>query len=228
MPLFKAKARQTTAVERVSEGAETYIRALRDGTISTASFINAMSIEGRVFHIDVGTFSSPITFTAGGLVVTTPDVAGVVPSGVCIMPIELAVQIETEGTVLIAEICAISGANGTVSTAGTAVTPVNYRTDAPYSSAMKFTYTAITAVAPTVQRNEFWRDGVGPGRLTKTPSATVSVVDSPYKFQWSAVTSGILPIIMPSGSLFLYGPSTQAGTGFWKASWIELPVAAMV
>jgi hypothetical protein len=222
MSLFKAKARQTTSVERVSEGADVYLRALRDGSLATADFVAAMSLEGRIFNVSGGVLTTPITITAGAMTATTPDAAITVPTGITILPLEILLQVEAVGTDAIFECMAAIGAGGSITTAGTAMTPTNMRTDKPYSSACVASVAAITAVVPTVNYTEFWRDGV-PKWITKTPnSATVSVLDAPYQWAWTYVKFGYFPVIVGPAHLLTYS-STQAGTGFWKIKWIELP-----
>lgn len=227
MALVKGKARQSGAVERVSEGADQYLRLLRDGTVGMADFTAMMALEGRIFNVSAGVLTTPLTTTAGGLVATTPDCALTVPSGTTVLPLEILLQVESVGTDAIFEVMATTGVGGSVSTAGTAYTPTNLRTDAPFASKCVFSAIAITAVAPTVNFSEFWRDGV-PKWITKTPnSATASVLDAPYQWKWLAVAFGYFPVLVGPCHLFTYS-STQAGTGFWKLKWIELPSTAIV
>lgn len=221
MGFLKAKARQSSG-----QDADVWVRALRDGTLTVVDFLAMMSLEGRVFQAAAGSFTAPITYTAGGIVVTTPDVALTVPTGKTVIPVEIVNMMEDHGTVLILEIIASIG-NGTVTTPGTAIVPTNLRTDAPHKSTVVASHTAITAVDHTVNGTEFWRDGIGAGGITKVPSASISVLDHLFKFKWSAMESGVLPVMVGPSSMFLYC-STQAGHGFYTIKYIELSSTAIV
>jgi hypothetical protein len=227
MALIKGKARQTTAVERVAEGNENYLRLLRDGSVSMADFVATACLEGRVYNVSAGVLTTPLATTAGAMTATTPDCALTVPNGTTVIPLEILFQLEDVGTDVIFEVMATTGAGGSVTTAGTAYYPTNLRVDRPQASACTVSAITITAVAPTSNFSEFWRDGV-PKSITKTPnSATVSVLDHPYQWLWTYAKYGYFPVCVGPSHLFTYS-STQAGHGFWKIKWIELPSSAVV
>jgi hypothetical protein len=223
MALIKAKARQNTAIERVTEGNDTYLKSLRDGTLTVANFIAALSLEGRVFTANVGTATSPVTFGAGGLDATEFDLHVSVPAGSVIIPLELRVVMEAFGTAAINEILMIAGGGSTCG-AGTAITPVSSNVNMGRSSSCTVTSaaTATSGVAITTNVRELYRDG-SPIAIT---IATVGQVRVPNVFLWRATDSGILDVVGPSQQVAVLA-AANAGTGFITLKYVELPVSAV-
>jgi len=230
MPLIKTKGVQTTSVVRVSEGNDTYIRALRDGTISTGSLFQVLAIEGRMFQVTVGSLTGPSTFAASAIDGTEPDIIVEVPTGTTILPVSLQIYMEAYGTNAIFECLASYGTGGSrgAATGGSAVTPVNLRSDSPYGSACTVYSTIDDATATYVTGNivEFWRDGAQSAITKATAVANVANADF-VKFEWSVAKYGFQPILVGASQLFVNAMS-QAGTGYMKLVYAELPSAAII
>jgi hypothetical protein len=229
MAKIKAVAKQTTAVDRLSEGADVYVRALRDGTLSTAAFFQALALEGRCFAANIGSLTTPATFAATPIDGTEPDIILEVPSGTTVLPISLTIQMEAYGTNAIFECMAAFGTGGSrgAATGGTAITPVNLRTDAPRGSSC-VCYSTIddaTATYLTANKVEFFRDGLQ-SAITKA-TAVNNIANADFvKFKWSAAESGFQPVLIGASQLFVNAMS-QAGTGFMTLVWAELPSSAI-
>ncbi len=219
MAVIKGTARQTTSVERVSEGAEAYLKMLRDGTVGIADLIAQWSLEGRIFTANSGTATSPATFGAGGLDTTEFDLHIAVPSSKVIIPLELIVNMEAYGTASLCEICMISG-TGSTTGAGTAITPISSNVNAGITSACTIVAspTATSGVYFTSNVKEIYRSGV---QLAIT-IATVAQIRIPDKFYWRAMDSGILDVVGPTQQLAVYA-AAQAGTGMIALKYAELP-----
>lgn len=220
MALAKGKARQTTSVERVSEGMEQYMRLLRDGTLGVAELIALLSLEGRVFTANAGSATTPISYNAGGLVTTEFDLHVAVPASVAIIPLELTITFEAFGTALLVE-CVMQSGSGSVS-AGTAVTPINSNINAPRTSSCTVTYVTAAATAFTTNVKEIWRAS---NQLAIT-TATVAQIRSPYVYTWRAKDSGILDVVGPNQQVGVWA-SANAGTGMIAFKYAELPSAAV-
>jgi hypothetical protein len=227
MAILKAKARQSTAVTREPEGEDVYLRALRDGSLSTVDFFTAMALEGRCFMANAGTATTPIAFGAGstGIVTTEADLLVVVPNGTTIIPISLVIYNEAYGTNAIYECLAAYGSGGTTTqpTNATAVTPVNLRSDSPRGTSCTLWKSGDAAGATYITTNivEFFRDGLQSAITKATAVANVANADQ-FRFSWSAVETGVVPIIVGSQQLFVFSQAQEA-TGFIQFCYCELP-----
>lgn len=222
-------ARQTTSVQRVSEGSEVYMRMLRDGTISASDLSTILSLEGRVFHAQAGSLTSPATFATTAIDGTEPDLIVEVPSGTTILPLSIQIYMEAYGTNAIFECLASFGTGGSkgAATGGTAITPTNMRSDAPYVSQCTIYSTINDATATYVTGNvtEFWRDGAQ-SAITKA-TAVNNIANADFvKFEWSVAKYGFQPVLIGASQLFVNAMS-QAGTGYIKLAYAELPSSSI-
>jgi len=223
MALMKGKARQTSAVSVESEGSDVYLRAMRDGTLLSADWILAKTIQGRLFCAQAGLLTTEITWTATATNdQTKPAMFIDVPSGTTIFPLEISLYMEAYGSNAQFECEAITGTGG-VSAGGTAMTITNMRSDAPYTSNCTGTSDITGGTACTTNLSAFWRDGAQ-FAITKTGgSATVAATD-PNKFVWRYKDGLYCPIVVGHGQLMVTQGS-QAGTGFGKIIFIEVPTS---
>ncbi len=221
MSVLEGIAAQTTAVIRVSEGLAKTVRMLRDGSLTVADYIAALSLEGLVFTVNVGTLTGPITFNGGGLVATEFDLHVAVPSGVYIIPLELTIAFEAYGTTSIMECCMVSGSGSVVGTTNTAVTPQSSNVSTGKTSACTCKYVGDAGTAFTTNVKEIWRTG----QQKVVTLATVTDIREglPYVNRWFAKDSGALDVVGPSQQLGIFA-SAQAGAGFICLKYAELPV----
>ena len=185
MALFKAKARQTSAVSVGSEGSDVYVRSLRDGTLLSAEWIMAQTMRGRLMCAQAGVLTTAITWTATAANdQTKPAMFLDVPSGTTIFPLEIALQMEAYGTNALFECAAITGSGG-VSAGGTAMTITNMRSDAPYTSNCTGTSDITGGTACTTNVNEFWKSGLQKAITVSTAVANVANSGKDfYTFTW--------------------------------------------
>lgn len=223
MAILKGKAAQST-VTRQNEGDDVYIKALRDGTMGVADWIATLSLEGRVFTVNAGTATTPVTFGAGGLSTTEFDLHVAVPSTKCIIPLELRVVMEAMGTAAINEILMIAGGGSTCG-AATSLTPYSSNPNSGLTSGCTVGGYATTTSGVAISTNlrEIYRDG-SPLAIT---IATVGQIRVPHVFVWSALQSGVLDVIGPSQQLAVFA-AANAGTGFITLKYAELPSTALV
>ncbi len=224
MAVIKGVAKQTSGVARVSEDAEQYLRLLRDGTVGIVDLIALWSLEGRVFTCNLGTGTSAASFQGGTLDLTEHDLHVAVPSGVCIIPLELQVTFETWGTVQINENVMVKG-SGSVAGTGTAVTPKSSNENVGYASACTVTGACATGTAFTTVDIELWRESTQ--RVVTISTVTEAANYTKQNFKWSALQSGVLQVVGPSEQLGVFA-SSQAGTGFIMLKYAELPASAIV
>ncbi len=221
MAKIKGTASQTTSVERVSEGAEVYLRMLRDGTVGIADLIAQWSLEGRVFTANGGTGTSAISFGAGTLDLTEHDLHVAIPSSVVVIPLELDITFDTLGTAQIVE-CMMQYGTGSVVGTGTAVAPKSSNPNSALSSACTVTSAGATGTALTTVTSEIWHAGVPLGITI----ATVGQIRIDHTFRYRALDTGILHVIGPSMQIAIFA-AAQAGIGFVTLKYAELPVTSV-
>lgn len=216
MALLKGKARQSTAVETVGEGVDVYLKALRDGSMSAADVVTGWSLEGRVFTINAGTVTTPITFGAGDITETEHDCLVTANSGFQLVPLSIQLCMEAYGTTAIFQYMAKVGAGATAG-AGTSVTPecTNRAIDRGSSATCTVAATVTSGVGMT-SGHEFWRGG---SQKTVTRATVTEALQDPMNFYWSWKNDGILHV----GSQIAIYAASQAGTGFIVLTYAEIP-----
>jgi len=224
MAVIKAKARQTTSVSRVGEGAENYMRMLRDGTVGIADLIALWSLEGRIFTVTNGQSTTPRTWQASGTLDTKEfDLHIAVPASVVIIPLSLEVVFETYGTTAVAELMLQYGTGSVVGTA-TSDTPTSSNANAGISSACTCKTASATGTALTSVTEEIWHDMLQAAETVA--SAGEDVHWKPQRFEYIAMKTGVLHVVGPSVQLVGFFVS-QAPTGFYTFKYAELPVGSV-
>lgn len=222
MAKISGNARQTTSVTRVGEGAENYLRMLRDGSVGVADLIALWSLEGRVFTASAGAATTPVTFGAETLDVLEHDLHVVVPAGVVIIPLEFTVNFDIYGSIQVVECCLQYGTGSVAGVADLTDTPISSNANTGLTSACTVKFCCATGTNLTTVTNEFWHDGI---QLAVTV-ASATQIRSQTKFSYKAMDSGVLQVVGPSQQLIAYA-SAKAGTGFTRFIYAELPVASV-
>ena len=189
-------------------------RGLRDGSLVTADYLEALAHEGRIFTANMGSVTTPLT-----LLVTAanrPDAWIRVPSGTTILPLQCTVAIEAmagTATELDIRIAQNDIGNGTSSAAD--VGPRSLRTDAPFGVG-NCTARQLATADTTAETNpvSVWRKEYilanAAGEDAKGFTVTRDMMGYP---------------VLVGGStweVFVAATTTQA-TGFIVMTWAELP-----
>ena len=201
------------------------VRAWLDGTLANLPWIEALTLEGRVFTANVGITTTPVAMSAAGIVLTAPSLTQVVPVGTTILPLEIAFYAEVIGTSAQVEMMAMSGKGGAVGSGGAAANYIaNHRSDSPIANTTTIRGGADTsATALTTNINEFWRDGQQFGITKTSMSATVSSLDV-NKWWWRRPDRGTGPVLVGDGTAQLMAYFTaQALTGFISYTFVQIP-----
>ncbi len=223
MSTFKGQVNQTTSVVAGTEGAAKFVKLLRDGTLTTAGWIAALSLEGRVFTANAGTYTTPITFNGGALVTTEFDLHVAVPTSTIIIPLELMVSFDTYGTVSLVEIVMTSGKGSVIGSGGTAVVPVCSNTNTGNISTCTIAYVAAAGTAFTSEVKEIYHNS----RSDVITTSTVAQIREQERFTWCAMDSGIIDVVGPSAQLAVFAASVS-GTGFICFKYAELPYTSRI
>ena len=204
-----------------SDDKQLNVQGTRDGAIYTADWLMARSIEGRVFTVNGGTLTTPITFGAGTIDSTEPDLHGAVDATSAVIPLEISIVMEAFGTDALFEAMAAIGTGGAAGT-DTAVTATSLRTDAPINSITVWgDASAADATYSTTNVSEIFRTG-----LQKVATVGTGDDDSsrtPAVYTWRAKNAGIYPVLVGASQLQVYA-AAQAGTGFVSCTYVEVPV----
>ena len=210
--------------EQYSEGQDRLARINRRAELVVMDFWTQLVLDGRMFHMQIGTESAPVdatTTVADTLVWMLVD--GTV--GYTILPALYEVDMGTLSTATIPEAyLEIDRAKVRYSSGGTAFVPENLRTDRPRTSIAAAAYvgTDITAAAKTavpgsieLGHHTWMEDAIATGTGTEVGQHyRLSSRDRP------------LGAIVGTGSLLCHFGSTTADvTGFGAVQWAELDTA---
>ena len=221
---IRAQAAQYANVPNSADGFPTPIRSMRDGSISVADWMNLKNMEGRVFQVDVGAFSTPITGGGNGTIIDADQPEGLisVPAGTTIILNRVAVQCQTP---LIAtdadeaEILVVVDKDVAYALTGTATseTPLALRTDQKRASGCtaRSAFTADITAAPTADI-ELARKVITGDVNGTAANALWGVLDLAYEPK-------VPPIIVGPAQVVVYWGGTVAVTGFAQIQWAEVP-----
>jgi len=201
---------RSTSHDTVSEGAVRSQIGTPDGVAYSADYILSKTLEGRVFHANVGDLTTPVTFRVAADA-DQPESVIDVPTGTLIVPINIQVHLEdsagTNNEIIALANPALVGAG--TSTVGTILSA---RVGSNRTSACKhyFTYSGNgTAPSGYVQ---FWHTGVAFADVATDPTRV---------YEWSITKDAPVAIVGP-GSLVLHIDGTgTAPAGFHHIAWME-------
>ena len=105
MTVVMGKGRQSTSIAREPEGADVFLRALRDGTVIESDWRQAAIMGGFGYMVSDGSFTTGQTGGGQGTVpvVRQPEVMSSVPNGYCILPMRVDVVIQPGSFATVAE-----------------------------------------------------------------------------------------------------------------------------
>jgi len=192
----------------------------RMGLPATLSKWDLFALSGRMFNLKqttIGTALSGSTAAAGAIVLTVPWVRFTVPTGLTVFPRHLNISVATAaGTDN--EIAWIYTNSNSYTSGGTALTPVNWRSDAPSS-------TQVTSCV------------IGPsgGVITEAALGTVRCLyqdiiplafafASSYHLQYvvDKWIEDLVPIVGPASVLVYFGGATTTPSGYFSMDWAEV------
>lgn len=196
------------------------VHGTRSGELYVANWFDAVAMEGRMFVANGGSATTPITFGAGTIDTTEPDLFVSVPSSALVLPVSIRTHMEAYGTAAIFEYMASTGTGGSAGT-DTDVTPTNLRSDAPVTSTCTIGVASnADATYMTANVSEFWRGGIQEVATIASADDASPVTGSSW--EWDRFQVGTGPIMNGSSQLMAFFAS-QASTGFIVFTYAELP-----
>ena len=211
---------QESNPSRKADGVLRNARATADGALFNADWLYAQLLDGRLFTVNVGTVTGPVS-AQGTVATTTPDMHVQIPANVRILPVSLEVNIDLAIDDIDLEIVAgVSNGLDTTPTGGTGQTVRNRNLTHARSSdvTVQSDVTAITSMITGRKYFEFFRVN---GTFGATPVAAQSEEGQAQRYRWSAAVDGPVAIDGAAELALMIGKSTFAY--FATFTWVELP-----
>lgn len=199
--------------------------ASKFGVPFTATKWDQFAIAGYMFNVKQATIGTALTGSAAhndGIVLTAPSIRFTVPTGKAVFPRRFNLAMIPGATTIDNEIAIIYTAADSWTSGGTAMTPLNWRTDAPRASSVTNCYnasgSAITEAALTSVRSLH--------QAIFTPAAAFATsynLNVNYAVEWD----DLVPIIGPASFIIYLSAKTAAVTYYFSLDWAEVPSALL-
>jgi hypothetical protein len=198
---------------------------LRMGIPPMANKWDLFALQGLMFNAKQATLGTAIagsTANAAGIVTTAPSFRFSVPTGTTVFPRHLNISFATAaGTDN--EIALAYTDTATYTSGGTAVTPLNLRTDAP--AATKVTNCYVAAGSAIVE-----------GALTNVRAIYQDIIPLAFAFATSYHLmynvdkwfEQLYPIVGPASVLLWVSAATTASTIYFSMDWAEVPTKSAI
>ncbi len=203
-------------------------RGTRDGSLYTADWLQALSMEGRVYGVAFGDANLGIvtvgTFGAGAIDLDEFDLLQTIPESVAVIPTYYKVGYVAIGTIAALQTILVYGNSGVINAGTTATTPYNFRASSGNRSACTVDIlgdnvgTAITI------------DGVIFHEAVTAITGEAGDAAPMGMHEWTAATASYLPVLDGATGTgrqvagFAHG---EGSTGFLTYAWAELPISAI-
>lgn len=211
-------ARSTPIVS--SDGVAAPARLNGRGELVVSPWQLSLLLEGKVFSGQVGSVTTPATFTSGVAANATPEFALRNPSGSGLVALPLHIQVYWEASAgAIQEAYAYSCQNDIGAGTSTAVTPVNMNTGNASGSGMTVAKTYTAGATTATNPIEFVRWG---------SPLDIDASTGLYTFKWNFFEDGNGPLISPNGSLAVVCGTVTTATGFIIVTWAEFKTSELV
>jgi hypothetical protein len=210
----------TTPTRKTSDDQLLAARLMRDGSLVTVDWKQALVAEGRAFSLQLGTEDAPINSTTSiddQLVWAVVDVE----SGTTVIPYFCQAVVGTwTSSTLVNFMMEIDNAAARYSSGGTAYTPLNLRTSNFISStSTAYVGTDVTTSAKTSGGSlELYRESI-----------EVNVGDAADSWPIFEYKPSVCPVIVGPGSwLFHFGAASADVTAYGVMQWFEVPSNSIV
>jgi hypothetical protein len=207
-----------TALLSLGDGNTPAIPLTRMGFPAESTKWDMFALMGRMYNLKqttIGTALAGSTAAGGGIVLTVPWVRFTVPTGYTIFPRHLQLAVAAAaGTINEIAFC-YSETDSFTSSAGVALTPLNWRPDNPRASSVTNVYVGASGTVNTeaalTRVRALYQDCI--------PSAFTAELVNQYTIdKW---WEDLVPIIGPA-SVLLFMTGTTAMTGYFSLDWAEV------
>ena len=228
MAILKGKGRQSTAIARESEGAEVFLRALRDGSAILSNWKEAAVMGGFGYTATLGAFSTPVVGGGAGSTIDLdePELIVKIPNGTSLLPLRVDATVQ-QGTLADREEYEILVAVDQDNTGGTTTAGANTALDIHNLNTLCGKTSACTV------------ESLHTGTMDPDPALDIELAHAvmiadgdgtEVSFEWKSLhlvyEPKNPPIINGPALLLLYYGGDTACNGFASVSWLEFPETA--
>ena len=208
--------KSVSPIRETADGKKDAVWSTLDSALITVPYLQALVMDGRVFHARVGSSSTAITLDADWAN-TDPDISLDVPAGTTVIPLVVRVVLDAFGTDDLCEIITLCSSTLAAASAGTKFTSVNYRLRHTRGSACS------VYVGPTVT-NSYAGNYFELSRDTYMHVQTMSAGEAgpPNTFLWTYKKDGAVPLLEGNASMATWAVS-EAASGYIHYVWAEIP-----
>lgn len=213
------------ALRSLSDGNTPPFPQLRMGVPPVASKWDLFALQGRMFTAKQATIGTAIAGSASdnaGIVTTAPTFRFTVPSGTTAFIRHLNVAFATMAGVD-NEIALLYSQTDSYTSGGTAVTPLNWRSDNPRSTAVtSCVYAAGSAITEAALTNvrAIYQDVVPLAFAFATSYVVQYTIDKYFE--------DLRPIVGPASVLLFLSAKTTANTHYFSLDWAEIPTVSAI
>lgn len=212
------------ALRALGDGNVAPFPQLRMGVPPVASKWDLFALQGRMFNLKqttIGTALSGATADNGGIVLTVPWVQFTVPSGTTVFPHRLNLALETAAGTL-NEIAWVYTQSDSYTSGGTALTPLNWRTDNPRSTAVTNCVVGpsggVITEAALVGVRALYQDVV--------PAAFAANATDQYCI--NVIFDDLIPVVGPASVILYLTGATTTPSGVFTLDWAEVPTVSAI
>ncbi len=192
----------------------------RMGLPATMSKWDLFALAGRMFTLKQPVIGTAITFSAAdnaGIVLTAPSVRFTVPTGYTVFMRRLNLALIPGATTVDNEIALIVNNADSYTSGGTAMTPLNWRTDNPRATVVTNCYhcsgaAIVEGALGTVRALH---------QAVYTPAAAFATSYN-LNINYTVTWDDLMPIVGPASVLLYVSAKTAAVTGYFSLDWAEV------
>jgi len=177
------------------------------------------ALMGRMYNLKQTTIGTALAGSAAdnaGIVVTAPTIRFTVPTGVTVFPRRFEVALATAAGVD-NEIAVIASQTDSYTSGGTALTPLNWRTDNPRATAVTNCYHAAgSAIVEAALTN------VRALHQAVIPLAFAFATSYHLLYNHAVQWDDLIPIVGPASFLVFLSAKTTALTHYFSLDWAEV------
>jgi hypothetical protein len=219
---IRLRASQYGSVSNGRDGFPVEARGTRDGSASVVDWLNLKALEGRVFQMDIGAFSTQVA--GDGTVLDADRPVGLIsiPSGTSILLNRVGVTCKTpliatdadEAEILVAvdRTQAWDGAGTCAAEVALAIRTDNKRTS---TCTCKSAFTADITTTPIL--------GIELARKVITADVNGTAANALWGDLSLDYEPNVRPVIVGPAMVMVYWGGTVAVTGFGQVQWTEVP-----
>lgn len=204
----------TTPVRKTADDGFLSPRAIRDGSLVTVPWYEALALEGRAFSAQNGDETTPLTFLA--LAANRPDAWIRVADSTIVIPWCVTVTLEAAaGTVTEIDVRIADNDIGNGTSTAATVGPYGQKTSLPIASTSTVRHLATADTTAGTNERTIWR-------LT-LPYANSTEAAQRMTFDITREMMGF-PVLVGAASIMVYiSATTTQATGFVTWKWFEIP-----